>query len=109
MRIIYNKLIPFGKRYHAINLCGIVFAKGPCDKETINHERIHTAQMVEMAVIFFYLWYVVEWCVRLIQHHNIYEAYRNISFEKEAYANMSNLNYLKARQPYAVFKFLSKK
>lgn len=45
MKIIYNKVIPFGKDFYAINLFGILFAKGPCDEVTLNHESIHTAQM----------------------------------------------------------------
>jgi hypothetical protein len=37
-----------------------------CRRETritqrlLNHERIHTAQILEMGVVFFYIWYVVE-------------------------------------------------
>ena len=34
MKIIYNRLIPVGKRYYAINLFGVLFAKGPCTAQS---------------------------------------------------------------------------
>lgn len=33
----------------------------------------------------FYLLYGIEWLIRLIQYRNFHDAYRRISFEKEAY------------------------
>tara|TARA_R110001583_G_C5614123_1_gene405600 strand:+ start:617 stop:757 length:141 start_codon:yes stop_codon:yes gene_type:complete len=38
--------------------------------------------------------------IRLIQYKNHYKAYRNISFEKEAYQNERNLTYLNNRESY---------
>ena len=100
MKIIYNKILPFGKRFYAINLFGVLFAKGPCDKVMLNHERIHTAQMKELGYIFFYIWYVLEWLVKLFQYRDSYKAYRNIRFEREAYENERDLNYLKRRRRF---------
>ena len=51
---------------------------------------------MEMLYIFFYLWYAIEWLVRLIQCGNARQAYYNISLEKEAYYNMYNLAYIDA-------------
>ena len=70
----------------------------------INHEAIHTAQMKEMLYILFYLWYVVEWIVRLFGKGN---AYRNISFEREAYINEKNKNYLTERKMYNWINFIN--
>lgn len=105
MKIIYNNLIPF-KGFAAINLFGILFVrKGvKVSEEMINHEAIHTAQMKEMLYIFFYLWYVVEWIVRLFKDS---DAYRNISFEREAYANEDNKDYLKNRKMYNWINFIN--
>lgn len=105
MKIIYNNLIPF-KGFAAINLLGILFVrKGvKVSEEMINHEAIHTAQMKEMLYIFFYLWYVIEWIVRLFKNG---DAYRNISFEKEAYANENNKNYLAERKMYNWINFIN--
>ena len=101
MRVIRNKIIPF-PGYKAINLFGVMFVRGDAkvDEKTIRHESIHTAQMQEMLYIFFYLWYVVEWVVRLFMKGN---AYRNISFEREAYENEKDVDYLDLRYPYAWF------
>lgn len=106
MRIIKNKILPFGKKFYAINLFGVLFAKGSCSKFTINHERIHTAQMRELLFIPFYLLYILEWLLRLIQFRNSFKAYHNISFEKEAYANENNLSYLSRRKRFAFLKYL---
>lgn len=104
MKIIYNNFIPF-KGFAAINLFGVLFVREgvKITEEMINHKKIHTAQMKEMLYIFFYLWYVIEWVIRLFKKG---DAYRNISFEKEAYINEDYLNYLKERQPYTWFWYL---
>lgn len=104
MKIIYNNFIPF-KGFAAINLFGVLFVREgvKITEEMINHKKIHTAQMKEMLYIFFYLWYVIEWVIRLFKKG---DACRNISFEKEAYINEDYLNYLKERQPYTWFWYL---
>ncbi len=104
MRIIYNNIIP-PKGFKAINLFGILFVRKGCmmSDTDLNHEAIHTAQMKEMAYIFFYLWYIIEWFFRLFAKGN---AYRSISFEREAYCNQSWLAYLKERKSYAWFNYL---
>lgn len=107
MRIVINKIIPFGKNFYAINLFGVLFVKGPCSPMLINHEKIHTAQIKDLLYLFFYLAYVVEWLVRLLQFRNGYEAYRNISFEREAYANQKNLKYLNGRKRYSFLNYLT--
>lgn len=103
MKIIYNNLIPFNG-YKAINLFGVLFVRKGCvmSESDINHEKIHTAQMKEMLYTFFYVWYIIEWIVRLFMKGN---AYRNISFEREAYANQNNLSYLNTRERYAWLNF----
>lgn len=104
MKIIENKIIPF-PGYKAINLFGILFVRegAKISEQDLNHESIHTAQMKEMLYIFFYIWYIVEWIIRLFKKDN---AYRNISFEQEAYNNENNLEYLNNRKHYGWFKYL---
>ena len=103
MRVVYNNLIPF-KGYKAINLFGILFVRKGyvMSEKDLNHERIHTAQMKEMLYVFFYLWYLIEWLVRLFQKGN---AYRNLSFEKEAYDNQDNLTYLDSRPMFGWWEY----
>jgi len=107
MIIIFTKMIPL-RRLAAINFFGIIFApKGAkISSRTVNHEAIHTAQMKEMLYIFFYLWYLFEWLIRLFGKGN---AYINIAFEKEAYQNEHHKNYLKFRKHYSWFKFLTER
>jgi len=57
--------------------------------------------MKELLFIFFYIWYLIEWVVRSIIYWNISKAYRNICFEKEAYNNEKNLDYLKTRKHFS--------
>jgi hypothetical protein len=107
MKIIFTKIIP-RHRVAALNLFGVLLApKGATlSSRTLNHEAIHTAQMKEMLYIFFYLWYLTEWLIRLCGRKN---AYRNISFEKEAYCNEYNKKYLENRKHYTWLKFLAEK
>lgn len=107
MKIIRNNVIPF-MGFKAINLFGVLFVRGDASISgtDINHEEIHTAQMKEMLYVFFYLWYIVEWLVRLVQYRNFRKAYRNISFEREAYACESDMGYLQRRKRYAWFNYL---
>lgn len=105
MITIHNNIIPF-KGYKAINLFGILFVRKGCsmNKEDFNHESIHTAQIKELLYIFFYVWYLIEYVVKLFIHGKY--AYRNISFEREAYTNEDNLEYLDNRKHYSWIKYL---
>ena len=104
MKIIYNNFIPF-KGFKCINLFGVLFARKGAyiGEQTLNHERIHTAQMKEMLYVGFYVWYFVEWLIRLLGKGN---AYRNISFEREAFDNDEDLTYLASRKRFAWLKYL---
>ena len=101
MIIIRNNIIPF-KGFAAINLFGILFCRkeAKIDGVTINHESIHTAQMLEMLIIPYYIWYIVEYLIRLCIYGSSHKAYRNICFEKEAYNYENNSNYLENRKWY---------
>ena len=103
MKIIRNRLLP-PKNFDAINIIGLLF----CHKSTIitpeivRHEQIHTRQMAELLFVFFYLWYFMEWLVRLFMRGN---AYHHISFEREAYDHMDEPDYLKRRKHFAWMKY----
>lgn len=76
------------------------------DKQIMNHERIHIRQQIEMLIIPFYVVYITEYVIGLLKFRNKANAYLNISFEKEAYANDKDLNYLKSRKLWAWITFL---
>lgn len=100
--IIKNNIIPF-RGYKAMNLFGIIFLRKEytLTEVDLNHEAIHTAQMKELLYVFFYIIYFLEWLVRLFINK---DAYRNISFEKEAYSNENNLEYLKTRKCFSQWR-----
>lgn len=98
--VVKCRFIPKGI---CVNLFGSYWARDISwiDKYVINHERIHTAQQRELLFVPFYILYVIEWMVRLVQFRNRHDAYMNISFEREAYANGDNLDYLPNRKLFA--------
>ena len=111
MRVIYNKHLPT-KNFTAINLFGIIFARleyKDLSKLELNHEKIHSFQMMELLGIFYYIAYIAEWLVRLIQYRNPLDAYMNISFEREAYQNHNNYDYLKTRKSFSFINYYKKK
>lgn len=107
MKIIRNNIIPF-RGFTAINICGVLFVRksSAVTPRLLNHEAIHTVQMREWLYVMFYVLYILEWLVRLVQYRNCKEAYRNISFEREAYACQLDMEYLETRRHYATFKYL---
>ena len=105
--IVAKYLIPKG--YRGLTIFPFVFAKAGCDKKNevfINHERIHLRQQLELLLIPFFVWYFIAFFIRLIQYKNCDLAYRNISFEREAYANENNSDYLKQRSLWSFLKYI---
>lgn len=105
MIIVENNIIPF-KGFKAMYFFGILFVRKGAELSSVdlNHEKIHDKQAKELLFVFFYLWYLLEWLVRLFVNK---KAYRNICFEREAYANQDNLYYLEwDRKPYQFLKYL---
>lgn len=77
------------------------------DLHLVHHERIHIIQQIELLILPFFIWYFAEYGMRLIQYKfNQNKAYRNISFEREAYANEKDLDYLKKRKFYSFLNYL---
>lgn len=96
-------------KVNGITLFPFIFIRKPEDKDNkilINHEKIHIRQQIELLVIFFYIWYVIEYYYWLIKLKNKHLAYMRISFEREAYANECHLNYLKKRKLWCFFNYL---
>jgi hypothetical protein len=100
MFVIINKfLIPKG--YKGIALFPFIILKNNFDKQDkvmINHEKIHIRQQLELLIFPFYILYGLNFLINLIKYKNRELAYRNIIFEKEAYANETNLSYLRNRK-----------
>ena len=103
--IVFKYLTPRG--FRGLTFFPFVFLmnnEDVLDKVFVNHEKIHLRQQLELLVLLFYVWYVMEFLIRWIITKDKNVAYRNISFEKEAYTNEKDLNYLKSR---SFWKFLN--
>ena len=108
MKVIRSSFIPV-KGFTAINLFGIVFALRDClplTERILNHEAIHSRQINELLFVGFYTLYVLEWLVRLLYFRDSKKAYKAISFEKEAFENDSNTNYLNTRKQFAFLNYI---
>ena len=135
MITIYNNLIPF-KGYKAMCVYPFLFVRKTANitDTDINHEKIHGEQQKEVLVVFalllvlavvlgllpwwlilvsplvYFAMYGLEYVVRWICYgFDTCEAYRNISFEQEAYLNENDLTYIKNRHLFAWRKYLFRK
>ena len=119
MKKIYNNIIPF-QGYKAMTVWPVIFVRSDARERFIivdeNHESIHGYQQKEMLVVgavitiilfllgcgwwsllalpVFFWWYIIEWFMRFLIYSDQAEAYRNISFEQEAYLNESDFHFL---------------
>jgi hypothetical protein len=112
-------------------LFGFLFTrdKRKVTERTERHENIHFRQFVEVNILVtllavplfiftclswwwlllalvggFYIWYGIEWTIRRLFGKG--NAYRNLSFEREAYANQDDILYLDTRKLFAFLKYI---
>ena len=129
-KVIFNDTIPF-KGFIAMCLWPFIFVRNNAASHynTVanNHEHIHAEQQKEMLLVgivlaaigyvfaglwallfvpLFFWWYGIEYLYRLCQYRDTKKAYRNISTEREAYANEKDLIYLTNRRRFAWTKYL---
>jgi uncharacterized membrane protein YiaA len=129
-KVIFNDIIPF-KGFIAMCLWPFIFVRNNAASHynTVanNHEHIHAEQQKEMLLVgivlaaigyvfvglwallfvpLFFWWYGIEYLYRLCQYRDTKKAYRNISTEREAYANEKELTYLTNRRRFAWIKYL---
>lgn len=105
--IVFKYLTPRG--FRGLTFYPFVFLADKDDKLNevfINHEKIHIRQQLELLIVPFYLWYFTEYLFRLLQCRNRKKAYYAISFEREAYANEKDLEYLKSRPFWGVMRYI---
>ncbi len=107
MIFIFKYFVP--KHFIGITIYPFIFLRESCLKEDetlVNHEKIHLRQQIEFLILPFYIWYVLEFLYRLLQYKDRNKAYKNISFEREAYRHESDLYYLKERKFWSFMKYL---
>lgn len=101
----------FYKNYVGLSLWPFIILKEDslmADDVLINHERIHLRQQQELLILPFYMLYVSEWLFRTVLYLDSYRAYQNISFEREAYANEKDMQYLSNRKTFGFLHYLTR-
>lgn len=89
-----------GKYVNAIAIFPFIIVRNQevkASEVTIHHEKIHFRQQIELLIIPFYILYITFYIFYRIKGHNHFNAYMNIPFEKEAYQNDTNFDYIKTR------------
>ncbi len=108
MILVCQKLLK-NTKITGITLFPFILLKKAEDKDNavlINHEKIHLRQQIELLIVFFYLWYVLEYCYWFLRLKDSFLAYKYISFEREAYAMEDDLNYLTQRKIWSFWKYI---
>lgn len=108
MYLIVSKHL-VAKHYMGFAFWPFVFIKNNglrFNKIFLNHEKIHLRQQLELLIIPFYICYILEFLIRYLYCRNVSQAYLDISFEKEAYSNELNTDYLKTRKIWSFLKYL---
>ena len=132
MKKIVNNIIPF-EGFIALTVFPFIFVRKDeekkFDKVAENHESIHGEQQIEMGVVgvmlsvalhlitmsywsfllvgLYFWWYLIEWSLRSL--FGTGNAYRNISFEREAYANEKDFEYTYFRTLFAWLGYMKRK
>ncbi|WP_226065773.1 hypothetical protein [Kaistella polysaccharea] len=108
MILIWQRLLK-NTKISGITLFPFIILRKPeyrTDQILLNHEKIHLRQQAELLVIFFYVWYVVEYYYLYFKLKDSFLAYKSISFEREAYAMENDLNYLDSRKIWSFWKYI---
>ena len=107
MIIVLPHLI--AKSFSAVTVYPFIIVKNvqlKNDYVLMNHESIHLQQQKELLWIVFFIWYVLEFLIRWAYYRDAYTAYKNISFEREAYHYENDLDYLQERRFFSFLKFI---
>ena len=92
----------FGEDLVALTLFPWIFTKyEKINENIVNHEKIHIEQYKETLIIGFPIIMIINYILNLIYYFDLNIAYKNTLFEKEAYENMNNYQYLKYRRRYS--------
>lgn len=108
MKIVRCSWFP-PKGYKAMTVLKWIIVRGnlTMSSRDINHEGIHYEQEKELLFVFFYLLYGLEFVLKfLFRYWNWHKAYRNLSFEREAYTNEGDMSYTQERHHYAWLRYM---
>ena len=91
----------------AITIGPIVFSDGEMSDITKNHERIHWEQYKELYIVGFLYLYLYYWLIGLLKYRSGSLSYFSIPFEREAYDNHENMNYIYTRKKNGWHKYIN--
>jgi len=109
MKLYENSKLPIFLSYFcpieifAITVGSFIFCRAKISEDVLNHEKIHIEQWKELyyiGFIFLYFYYYLYNSIIKKQGFSRH-AYLNIPFEKEAFQNMYDKDYLKDRKKFA--------
>ena len=89
----------------AITIYPFIISKEEMSDVLLNHESIHIEQQREGFVLWFYALYVWYWGIGIAKGLTASEAYFEIPYEKEAYANDHDMDYISNREHKAWKKY----
>lgn len=79
----------------------ILVREGNPSDRLLNHERIHHRQQLELLILPFYAWYLLEYLWHRLRGLGHHAAYLAIRFEREAYRHDGDVTYLSRRKLWA--------
>jgi hypothetical protein len=100
--VVLSKLAPI--EIGAITIGPLVFSRGEMSDTTKNHEAIHWQQYIETGILGFIILYYTFYLLNYIRYRDGKIAYYMIPFEKEAYDNDEDLEYLENRERWTWWK-----
>ena len=99
-----SKLAPI--EIWALSFFTFVWCRGEIAEQTKRHETIHFQQQIELLFVLQWILYGVFYLIGLIRYRSGEKAYRNNPFEREAYSNDHDEEYLPNRKRYSWIKYI---
>ena len=102
------KILSFGNASAMALFPFILLSEANPSETLLNHEKIHLRQQIELGILPFYIFYLVEFLLKFLKYRNRKDTYMALSFEREAYTHDGDLSYLKTRKWYGFIHYINR-
>tara|TARA_B100000161_G_scaffold37783_2_gene22523 strand:- start:15 stop:383 length:369 start_codon:yes stop_codon:yes gene_type:complete len=102
-----SKIVPIN--VYAFSFAIWVVCRGTMSERTKRHEIIHYKQQLEMLFVLQWALYGIFHLINLVRYRDGQIAYYENPFEREAYDNDEDVDYLEKRKHFAWVKYIFKK
>ena len=102
--VLLSYVSPININAISFGLC--VWSRSTMDERVRRHETIHFQQQIELLFVLQWILYGLFHLVGLVRYRNGEQAYRENPFEREAYGNDKDEDYLKNRKRYAWVRYI---